>query len=597
MNARRMLTAIMVVAVLGTSVARAQTLPNTFRQYDNYDRYQYLPRLPEGPENPQPFPNDPKDAEGSTEILVDALRGIIILDTPDAVVSQPGEVDGLQVHATSAMLNSPAIHHIANKYLGQPISIRSLNELAREIIIFYRKHDQPVVDVAIPANQEITDGVVQFVVNEARIGKVRVEGACYFDNCRLLDQLCLSTGSPIYESALLREQRWLYRNPFRIVDLELEPGDQRGETDVIFHVKDKLPWRVYAGYEDTGNRSTGLERTLYGVNWFNAFGRDDQAGYQLTGSSDFNQFLAHSAFYSSALPNRDILTAYVSYAEFQAPLPGFLFANQGSIGQFMLRWYRELCPRCNYEHGITAGYDFKRIDTELSFFGVPVLTSSADISQFMFGYHGKQFNACDAWLVGIDAYWSPGGMSSRNNNANFNQVRPFATADYFYTRGYAERRRYLASNLELMSRVTGQLGEGNLLPTEQLGVGGYNSVRGYDINSAIGDSGMFTTLELRTRPMQPGVGCRYGMQDCFGMLQDQLSTHVFYDFGVAYKHTALPQEARRANLHGVGTGFRYSLQRRLTLRMDYGWALTAVNAPGQPRQPRHRVHIGTVLSC
>lgn len=586
-------TSLMIV--LTQSILSAQDLAPGFRHYHDYDRYRYLPRLPEGPENPKPLPDKPDEATGSPDVLVERLNGIIILDDSNQVVASPDLTEGVAIESSSRLLNSIAFYRLASSYVGEPVSMLRLNELVREIILFYRKHDQPVVDVSIPADQEITGGVIQLVVTEAKIGRVHVHGTKFFDPCMLREQIRLYRGCPIYESALLREQRWLYRNPFRIVDIELTPGKQSGETDVIFNVKDKRPIRVYAGYEDTGNRPAGLERTLYGANWYNAFGRDDNAGYQYTASSDFDAFTAHSAYYSTALHNRDILSVYGSYAEFNSPVPGFLLANEGKIWQILSRWDRELSPCGNYEHGMTAGFDFKRINTGLVFNGITVFESDADIAQFMFGYHGKKFECCGSWFMGIDTFVSPGHLSGHNNNADFSSVRPFASADYIYSRAYFERRHNLPRNLELMGRITGQLSDGNLLPSEQLGIGGYNSVRGYDVNSALGDSGLFVNLELRTRPVPLGLGYKFGLCDEFGTLEDQLTMHVFYDFGVVYPHTPLAIEDSQVDLQGAGVGFRYAMQRRFSVRADYGWGMSDLPIL-QPRQPRHRIHLGAILS-
>jgi hemolysin activation/secretion protein len=230
-----------------------------------------------------------------------------------------------------------------------------------------------------------------------------------------------------------------------------------------------------------------------------------------------------------------------------------------------------------------------------------VFESNADIDQLMLGYHGKRYDPSGALFLGADAYLSPGNLSGRNNNADFQLVRPGAKASYFYSRAYLERRWYLPRNLELMGRVTGQLADGNLLPTEQLGIGGYNSVRGYDINSALGDSGLFANLELRTRPVCVGLGSRCRKADELGPLEDEITAHIFYDFGEVFLHSPLrvgpvQVEKQSMDLHAVGIGCRYALQRRFSLRADYGWGLSNVTQLGQPPQPRHRIHLGAVLS-
>ena len=475
------------------------------------------------------------------------------------------------------MAGSQEFHDIAASYLGGPVSQYRLNELIRDLILLYRRNDLPVVDISVP-EQDITDGTVQLIVREGRIGQVRVEGAHFFDPDVLAKQIWLCPGEPIYESWLQHELRWLYRNPFRTINLELTPGEYPGETDIIFNVEDKLPVRLYAGYEDTGNQALGLERTFYGINWYNAFKKDDYAGYQYTASSDFSSLGAHSAFYSTALHNRDIVTVYGSYAELTSPLG--IITNKGRSWQVLSRWYRELCPHGCYEHAITAGLDIKQTNTNLDQGGVLVFNSNADIFQFMLGYVGRYEDCNGSWSIGADAYFSPGDVLDRNTDAAFQQIRAFATADYFYARGFAEKRINLPHCYEFVARATGQVAEGNLLPTEQLGLGGYNSIRGYDLFSVVGDSGYFFNLELWTP-----VRCVKG---------GELRCLAFVDMGQAFNHTLLPLESASTDMQGAGVGFRYTLDPHLTVRCDYGWQLSRLNPLFG--QPESRWHVGVVAS-
>jgi hemolysin activation/secretion protein len=384
--------------------------------------------------------------------------------------------------------------------------------------------------------QDVTGGVVQIVVTEARIGRVRVEGSCYFDSQMLLDQLFLCPGQPIYESVLSEELRWLYRNPFRTVDLELTPGAERGQTDVIFRVKDKCPWRYYTGYEDTGTRQTGLERVFAGVNWYNVFGQDDYFGYQYTADPRFDQFEAHSGFYSKALHNRDILSVYGGFADYTAKIPGF-GPDDGTSWQALARWNRELGRSGNYRHGVQAGFDFKQVDGALEFGPQVVSGTTFDIAQFMLGYSGLEVDDLGTWSVGIDGYFSPGDMTDHNTDLRFQLVRAGATADYLYGRAFFERRFWLPRCSEFVYRATGQLSEGSLMPTEQLGFGGYNSVRGYDQYAVVGDSGFFMNFELWS-PSIPVRQC--GTCDCA-----TLRGLVFYDYGQSYNHSVQPGEESR----------------------------------------------------
>lgn len=584
---------VVVTAVVAASCGQAAHAQDPFRLYKDFDRYRYVPRLPQQTESPKPLPKITDPVKGETAVLVKELKAVIVVDHPDKVPKakpdqQEPEAVGVQIDPSSrlSLARSEAFADIVRKYIGGPITLKQLNELTREIVLLYRECDLPVVDVSFP-EQDITSGKLYMVITEAKIGRVCVDGACFFDNQMLLDQLFLEPGEPIYESELMKELQWLYRNPFRTIDLELSPGKERGETDILFHVKDRCPWRTYGGYEDTGTRQTQLERLYVGANWHNAFGRDDILGYQFTSAPDISRFAAHSIFYTHALENRDLLSVYANIADYQAAVPGFGL-SPGESYQILARWFRQLETIDTYEHSVTAGLDWKQADSTLDFGPAAVFGSTFDVFQFMAGYQAYQPDDCGAWNLSADVYWSPGDVTNHNTTSDFLSVRADSNPYYFYTRGSLERILHGPCETEFVARATGQLASKNLVPTEQLGFGGYNSVRGYDQFAVLGDSGYFTSLEW----WSPKISCgRYTDRNC-ECKDGELRGLIFNDYGGAYNHDLVAGEPRVVDLHGVGCGVRYNLGEYFQGRLDYGWQVTDV--PGADYTSR--VHINVVLS-
>jgi hemolysin activation/secretion protein len=107
----------------------------------------------------------------------------------------------------------------------------------------------------------------------------------------------------------------------------------------------------------------------------------------------------------------------------------------------------------------------------------------------------------------------------------------------------------------------------NLLPSEQLGLGGYSSVRGYDPFAVRGDEGLMGSVELRT----PGVPLLENLN--ISGLRDSLQLLAFYDFGVVRSVERLPDEPESISLQSIGLGLRYQLLTNLIARLDYGWQL------------------------
>ena len=92
------------------------------------------------------------------------------------------------------------------------------------------------------------------------------------------------------------------RVPSQDIDMDLVPGDQPGDTDVVIKRRLTRPWRVFVSADDAGNDATGKYQgtltlaadNLFGINdLFNAtYGRD------VSGSSVESGLRANSLYYS-----------------------------------------------------------------------------------------------------------------------------------------------------------------------------------------------------------------------------------------------------------------------------------------------------------
>ena len=226
----------------------------------------------------------PPPVQGSDRVLLDALDAVIVVDDVSQVDPQNANADAVglvrQYGDHTSLVHSAAFENVVQQHLNQPVSLRSLNQLSRDIINFYRHNKQPVVDVVIP-EQKITGGTVQIVVTESKIGKVIVKGGCYFD-ASMVSKLvgCTRQGSRIYEPWIENDLFWLNQNSFRRVGVDLRPGATEGTTDVFYTVTDVAPVRGYIGYDDTGVQTLGRERLLAGFIYGNVFGNDGTLSYQ-----------------------------------------------------------------------------------------------------------------------------------------------------------------------------------------------------------------------------------------------------------------------------------------------------------------------------
>ena len=186
--------------------------------------------------------------------------------------------------------------------------------------------------------------------------------------------------------------------------------------------------------------------------------------------------------------------------------------------------------------------------------------------------------------MGADVTISPGEFSPGNFDRDHRRLRAGAEAEYVYSRMYAEMQLPVSCRLTFVSRITGQISEAPILPVEQLGFGGFDSIRGYDMRDINADSGYILNLELRTVSQPLGLKC-----------DDQIQYLVFYDRGDALSRTVFDFEDGSESLSSVGVGFRYVMGRNVSVRFDYGYQLDDANI-GLPQRYNSRLHLGVVIS-
>jgi hemolysin activation/secretion protein len=531
--------------------------------------------------------NESKPLTGSGgEVLVSELKGVRLLSSPKEVRSGgyhgPPGVDPGDV----TLAQGPDFPAAVQPYLGQPVTLNSLSELTRSIVAYYRDHDRPVVNVYVP-QQAITSGYIQVVVLESRVEKVDATGAKWFSNDMLKHEVSLRPGDPISGNRIRSDIAWINRNPFLQSDMLMAPGDTPGTTDLLLRTQDRFPLRVYAGYEDSGNRYTNNNRLLTGVNYGNLFGLGQQFSFQYTQAPTKNQFEAESATYVIPLPWKHLLTIFGSYAATDATLDsGF---NSGGVNwQISGRYEIPLPSTAHFTESVTGGYDFKRNNNSLLFGVASVSNTTADIDQFVLSYQAAYQDDYGTTSASATGFYSPGGFSAYNDDLDFSGQRLDAPSSYTYGQFTLDRVTRLPGDFSWVINGLLQESNANLLPSEQLGLGGYATVPGYEEREVNGDDGFLISNQFLTPPVS--IGQAFG----WTALKDQLQFLAFVDYGGTNLHTVTPADVNpNTNLLGVGPGLRYVIDPYLSLRFDYGFQLLNT---GFGTGEHSRGHVGLVIS-
>jgi hemolysin activation/secretion protein len=260
------------------------------------------------------------------------------------------------------------------------------------------------------------------------------------------------------------------------------------------------------------------------------------------------------------LPWRDKLEIF-GLTEQDRPDIGPDFAGSGHSNQLSARYVIPLATLPHLTQDLRVGYDIKTTDNNLDFGGTTVSKQTVEIDQFSLIYQGTFNNDHGSTTLTNTLVYSPGHPSGRNATPAFqpglNQSgTAFATADYAYDRLDIENTNVLPGGYEWLVRASAQMASVNLLPSEQLSIGGLDTVRGYREFVAGGAQGVLLSSELRTPVKAIGSGTLQG--------------DAFIDYGRVTDVEAIPGTPRAFERTSAGVGVRYSLGPNLNLRAEIG---------------------------
>ena len=527
---------------------------------------------------------------------VPQIKGIVIVRSlkefnPDGVPFKPG----LSV-TNNALLERPQFARLAVRYLNQPMDESKMRELQREIILYYRDHDRPLVDVLYP-EQDVSNGMLQVIVIEGRLKEVRVQdqhGNPYTNGWSGLkfihDSIHLRTNEVIAESRVTKDVDWLNSNPFRSVEAVYEPDKREyGMTSLLLRVDEQRQWSADFGYEDSGSQITSEDRLIAGFTWGKAFGlQDSQFRYAFTFDPSFELLRVHSASYYLPLPWRHGLRFSGYYLDVKGN-PGGGSTLSGAAYQTSVRYEVPLPSIRKFHHEASVGLDFKSSENNLFFNEVSFLNTPTEIFQVAAGYSAVLPDRFGQTSFSIQGYYSPGGLTEKNSDEAFDLSRPLSKASYAYGRFSLERATRLPGGFTWIIRAIGQVADGNLLPSEQLGMGGYATARGYEEREGNGDEGYFISNELRS----PAVNLSHLFSNKVPF-DDRLQLLGFWDYGEIQNVKLLSFERPEYHFSSVGPGLRYTLSKHFSLRFDYGWQLH--DSGLSPVRQNSRAHLGVVAT-
>ncbi|MGH8720302.1 MAG: ShlB/FhaC/HecB family hemolysin secretion/activation protein [Burkholderiales bacterium] len=413
--------------------------------------------------------------------------------------------------------------------------------------------------VTLP-EQEIEAGVVRLFVIEAKLAGVSVEGNRFFESENIRFSLpALREGEAPNTRDIATNLRLANENPAKKSNIVFKTGNEPNEVEATINVADQKFWRSAITLDNTGTSQTTNSRISFAYQYANVANRDYLLNLQYTTSpEELNAVTIFGASYH--IPLYSLASSadfFAGYADVDSGTVADLFDVSGRGTILGARFNQLLSKRGSYDHRLVYGLDYRAFENDVRVQGGSA-TLVPDIT-----VHPASLTYAGLWVAPqtqtnfylTAAQNIKGGDDGRQRD--FTAARVGADADYRLLRYGAMFSSALPSDWQLRLSADAQYSDDALIPGEQFGLGGQDSVRGFEEREITNDKGYRGSLEFYTPDFAANFAANTRSRVVF-----------FYDVGRVTRNRSLPGENKHTSIGSVGAGLRLSFGRRVNFRLD-----------------------------
>ena len=496
------------------------------------------------PSAPTPTPDEPLPGNSSQTIVVERF-----------------EVIGSTVFSPEELALATA------EFTKRPISLSEVYQARSKITDLYVKNGYITSGAYIPP-QKIQSGVLKIQVVEGKLEDIQVTGTRRLNQNYIRSRLAIATSPPLNRQRLLEALQLLQLNPLiQNVTAELSAGSGTGTSFLEVKVSEAKTFSSQIVLDNGRSPSVGSFRRGLRLNEANLLGLGDNLSLGYTNTDGSNSL---DASYTLPLnPKNGTLTFnYGTTSSNVIERPFNVLDIQSASRYYELTFRQPIvqAPTQEFALGLTAS----RRESEASYVDddrIPFPSLGADeqgrtrVSALRFFQEWTNRNSREVialrsqFSLGIDVL-----------NPTINQNAP--DSRFFAWQGQAQLARLLAPETLLLLRLNTQLASRTLLPLEQFGLGGQDSVRGYRQDYLLTDNGAFVSAEVQVPILR------------LPQINSTLQVVPFVDFGVGWNSSGR-ENPDPNTLAAVGLGLRWSQGDRFTVRLDWGIPLISVNSSNE----------------
>ncbi|MCZ7565971.1 MAG: ShlB/FhaC/HecB family hemolysin secretion/activation protein [Burkholderiales bacterium] len=444
------------------------------------------------------------------------------------------DIDRIELEGAT-LVDADARDALLARYTGKCLGRAEINALLAALTGAYVERGFVTTRVYIPP-QNLSSRVLKLLVIEGRIERLYMNQDADADRRRAWAAFPSGPGDPLRLQDLEQGLEQLNRVPSARATVRLQPGTAPGGTVVAVEDRSEDRFRGFLGYDNYGQRRTGRQRFNLGIEADNVLALNDTWAIVYAGSLDTN---AVAGTGSVGLGNWTV-GVLASYSESLDRLTADveLFARNTVAGVLVERLLaRTATAKASVAFLLDRKWSRRYVnDVEL----IPQDLTVARLgprAQVRYA-QGLLFldGALSAGLTALGATRDPEPLPPDAPVAQFAKFEAGAT-----WLGRLESATLRAS-------IRGQYSLDPLYGSEQIVLGGANSVRGFAEAIAFGDSGWFTRNELV-------LILRQGALELAGADWSRtVQPYVFLDGGQVFLRTGRFDRA----LAGAGAGLRFA---------------------------------------
>jgi hemolysin activation/secretion protein len=470
----------------------------------------------------------------------------------------------------NTLISEGELKAILAPHTGQSRDFSDVQNALQALQAAYQKQGYSAVRVILP-EQTLENGIVRIDVIQQKLVSVSVLNNQHFGDDNILASLpALKVGEPPNAREVARNLRVANENPAKFSLVHFKTNEKNPDAiDATVRILDEKPSKIFLTLDNTGNEQTKDLRIGIGYQNYNMFNRDHRLSAQFitTPQSDptFRDMQIFGFGYSIPLYEQgdsiDFLAAY-SDVDAGSLLNGALnITSRGWVFGAHYNWNLDRIGQ--YQHKIDFGLDYRNYKPEVTFGSVNI-TPQTSVTPISVTYAGLWQDATRRLSFSGGVIHNLGGIDSDGGASDLASVPWLAEDDFTRYVWSADFTQQVFQTWQLHLAASGQFASDHLLPGEQFGLGGMDSVRGWHERSFSGDRGYRASLEI--------VSPNFGEQ-----LLPRLSLKAlaFYDVGhVDYLRDVIGNDpGDHVTIGSAGLGMRFGYGKHLLGRIDAAWVV------------------------